>query len=95
MKGILREDWRTRATLGEGLASLVGIVPRLFLLAAFNLVLLSRQSKRNFFFPEPNAFRACLEEAGFEGVEIEPTYAQQGWLVSCKVMAEARVAQPV
>lgn len=82
MRKVLETHWQGQK-LGGRLQFLTQ-VPGLLLLTAFNLVLLRRQQADRFFFPGCEQLRQLFQEVGFESVEVRPTYANQGWLVSAR-----------
>ena len=82
MRKVLEKNWQEKDLAGRLL--FLARVPSLLLLTAFNLVLLRRQQADRFFFPDAGQLRQLFLEAGFEEVEVRPTYASQGWLVSAR-----------
>ena len=82
MGKVLQRHWQEQGLAGRLL--LLAQVPRLLLLTAFNLLLLRRQQVDRFYFPGADQLREVLEEAGFQAIELRPTYAGQGWLVCAR-----------
>jgi ubiquinone/menaquinone biosynthesis C-methylase UbiE len=93
MGKILSRHWEEKGSWGR--ARLLSRIPSLFLLAGFNVLILSPEQKKKFHFFTPEQLELLLVKAGYHDVEIRSTYAEQGLLAWASRLSAVTLPPPL